>query len=277
MHRPILLAVSAALVIARTLGAEPASFAVEPAMVGVEDAFPVAVGRTEVEGRYRYSTAARAFDVDGDTFSRGGNGLHVGALTVKHGFTESLDAAIGIFGAYARDEDEPEGSFGGLGDLFVNVKWHFLGKGEDGLHLAYLPGLLIPIGEQDDDKLLSTGLGHWTLDQTLVATAIRGRWVGGADASFFLPFGDRNGARGFAIANLGAGYQLTPWFKPELELNYGYHVVHDADDRQVLAATAGAIFNLSNALRADLGLRHGLVGRNADRRFSVILSLLWTF
>lgn len=277
MSRSIAFALAAAFVLTRSAVAEPASLSVEPAMVGVEDAFPVAAGRTEVELRYRYATAARAFDSDGDTFDRGENGLHVGSLTVKHGFLESLDAAIGIFGAYARDEDEDEGSFGGAGDLFVNVKWRFLGEGDEGLHLAYLPGLLMPVGEHDDGKQLSTGLGFWTFDQTLVATLIEGRWVGGADASFFLPFGDRDEARGFAIANLGGGYQLTPWFKPELELNYFYDVIAHADDRQVLAATAGAIFNLSDALRADLGVRHGLAGRNADRRVSVILSLLWTF
>ena len=34
-------------------------------MVGVEDAFPVARGRTEVEVSYLFSTADKAFDDDG--------------------------------------------------------------------------------------------------------------------------------------------------------------------------------------------------------------------
>ncbi len=73
--------------------------------MGVEDAFPVAVGRTELELGYSYSTAARAFDDGGDTFPRGDNAAHIGAFTAKHGFTSFLDAAVGVLGAYF----EPEG------------------------------------------------------------------------------------------------------------------------------------------------------------------------
>jgi hypothetical protein len=96
-------------------------------MVGVEDAFPVAAGQTELELGYLYSTAARAFDDGGDTFRRGDNETHVGGFFAKHGFTSFLDAGIGIFGAYLQDDDEPERSVTGLGDLFVNAKWRFFG------------------------------------------------------------------------------------------------------------------------------------------------------
>jgi hypothetical protein len=41
----------------------------------------------------------------------------------------------------------------------VNAKWRFFGEGVDGLHLAYLPGLTIPVGKHDDDKTLSPGFG----------------------------------------------------------------------------------------------------------------------
>jgi len=246
-------------------------------MVGVEDAFPVEAGRTELELGYLYSTAARAFDDGGDTFRRDDNATHVGGFTAKYGFTSFLDAGIGIFGAYSQDDDEPERSVTGLGDLFVNAKWRFYGEGDDGLHLAYQPDLSIPVGKHDDDKNLSPGLGFWTFDQRLVATLIERRWVGGVSASFFLPFGDRNGARGFASADLGLGYQLMPWLKPELELNYVREFSTGQKDAETVAATVGAIVNLSDALRADLGFRHDFYGRNADRRLSVTASFLWTF
>jgi hypothetical protein len=128
MPRSILSSLFAALAIflaAQRAPAESAPFPVEPSMVGVEDAFPVAVGRTELEFGYSYSTAAKAFDDGGDTFSRGDNAAHVGAFTAKYGFTSFLDAAVGIFGAYSQDDDEPERSVTGLGDLFVNAKWRF--------------------------------------------------------------------------------------------------------------------------------------------------------
>jgi hypothetical protein len=133
------------------------------------------------------------------------------------------------------------------------------------------------VGKHDDDKDLSPGLGFWTFDQRLVATLIERRWVGGVSASFFLPFGDRDGARGFASADLGLGYQLMPWLKPELELNYAREFATGQKDADTVAATVGAIVNLSDALRADLGFRHDFYGRNADRRLSVIASFLWTF
>ncbi len=246
-------------------------------MLGVEDAFPVALGRTELELGYLYSTAARAFDDSGNSFSRGDNATHVGGATVKHGLTRFLDVAVGIFGAYSRDDDEPERSVTGHGDVFVSAKLRIFGEGDDGLHLAYQPGLNIPVGKQDDDESLSPGLGFWTFDQKLIATRIEGRWVGGVSVGFLLPFGDRNGARGFASADLGLGYQLTPWLKPELELNYIREFATGRRDAESIAATVGVILNLSDALRADLGFRHDFYGRNADRRLSAIANLLWAF
>jgi hypothetical protein len=275
--RLALASATAALLLAGSAAAQSNPIPVEPSMVGVEDAFPVPKGRTELEINYFYSTANSAFDSDGNTFDRGSNALHVGSFSAKHGVLSSLDVGIGIFGAYSRDVDEPERNARGMGDLFVGAKWRFYGEGDDGLHLAYRPGLLIPVGEQDDDENLSPGLGFWMLDQTLVATLVKGRWVGGLDASAFIPLGDRNGARAFPTANLGLGYQLTPWLKPELELSYIHEFVVGPEDAEVLAATAGVILNLSDALRADLGVRHGFYGRDVDRRLSVSANLLWAF
>ena len=272
-----LFATSAILLAAQRAPAESAPFPVEPSMVGVEDAFPVAVGQTELELGYLYSTAAKAFDDSGNTLSRGDNATHAGVFTARHGFTRFLDAGVVIFGADSQDDDEPERSVTGIGDLFVNAKWRFFGEGDDGLHLAYQPGLSIPVGKHDDDKSLSPGLGLWTFDQRLIATLIEKRWVGGVSASFFLPFGDRNGARGFASANLGLGYQLTAWLKPELELNYDREFATGRKDAEVVAATVGAILNLSDALRVDLGFHHDFYGRNADRRLRVTAAFLWTF
>jgi hypothetical protein len=267
----------AILLAAQRAPAEPPPFPVEPSMVGVEDAFPVGVGETELELGYLFSTAAKAFDDDGDTFSRADNAVHVGGFVAKYGFTSFLDVGIGIFGAYSKDDDEPERSVTGLGDLFVGAKWRFYGEGDDGLHLAYQPGLSIPVGKHDDDKGLSPGLGLWTFDQGLIATLIEGRWVGGVSAGFFLPFGDRNGARGFASANLGLGYQVTRWFKPELELNYNRVFASGRKDADSVSATVGAILNLTDALRADLGFRHDFYGRNSDRRLSVSANFVWAF
>ncbi len=246
-------------------------------MVGIEDAFPVARGHSELELNYLYSHAQRAFDDRGDTRRRGDNGSHLGAFSAKHGFTTWLDASVGIFARHSWDDDAPERRVTGLGDLLVDAKWRFYGEGESGLHLAYQPSLSIPIGKHDDDKSLSPGLGYWSFAQKLIATWIEDRWVGGATASFALPFGDRNGARGVASADLGLGYQITPWLKPEIELHYVHDFASGRKDTDVLAATAGAILKPSDALRVDLGLRHGFYGRNADRRISAIAKLVWAF
>ena len=56
-----LLGAPAILVGAQRASAEPTLFPVEPSMVGVEDAFPVEAGHTELAFTYVYSTAARAF------------------------------------------------------------------------------------------------------------------------------------------------------------------------------------------------------------------------
>lgn len=244
-------------------------------MVGVEDAFPVDAGRTEVEATYAYVTAARAFDDTGVARDRGPNRAHEGTLTLTHGFTGCLDAAISLFGGSFRDEDERRVEDRGVGDLVVNAKWRFRGEGDRGLHLAWRPALTIPVG--NDAGPLAPGLGFWTLDQMLVATWIRERWVLGADAGVQVPVGDRDGARAFVLANLGAGYQLSSWLKPELELNFFHDFLADAADPQALVVTVGAILNPLERLRVDLGLRHGVYGRSADRQLSVTANLSWTF
>ena len=275
--RGVLFVVSAIVLVSPLAQAEPAPFPVEPGMIGVEDAFPVDAGRTELEAGYRFSTAARAFDDDGDTFRRGDNTVHAGFFIATHGFTSFLDAGLGIRGGRRHDDGESERSVTGHRDLFVKAKWRFYGEGDAGLQLAYQGGLTAPTGKHDDDKNLSPGLGYWSFDQRLVATWIEGRWVGGVDLGFSLPFGDRNGARGVIGAGAGLGYQVTRWFKPEVELNFERDFDTSRRDAQVLGASLGLILTPTEPFRVDLGFRHGFYGRNADRRLSVFASLLWTF
>jgi len=163
------------------------------------------------------------------------------------------------------------------GDLFVDVKWHFGGDGKDGLQLAYRPGFSIPVGDENDASSQAAGLGYWTISQALIASWLERRWVLGAEAGFLLPIGDRGEARGLGFGSFGAGYQLAPRFKPEIELNYLNEVFETDAESEVLAVTAGLVINPSDWIRLDLGLRRGIWGENVDQRVTGSVNVSFTF
>ncbi len=77
------------------------------------------------------------------------------------------------------------------------------------------------------------------------------------------------------MSDAAAGYQLTPWLQPEVEVNYSHDFIDGDDDLDELAVTAGAIVNLPHGLRLDLGVQRIVYGRNAPfgTRFLVNFSV----
>lgn len=250
---------------------------VETSMIGLDDAWTTGASLSELEITLVYSQALRAFRNDGSTEGRGANDVVAGVVTFSHGLTRRVDVTASTFGVSYHDEDEIGDRGGGVGDLFLDFKWHFSGNGVDGLQLAYRPGLSIPIGSENEASAQAPGLGYWTINQALIATLLKQRWVAGFETGFLLPIGDRDDARGLGFGSVGVGYQVTARVKPQFELNYLRDFFDDNADSEILAATAGLIIHATDSFRLDLGLRRGIRGKNTDERLTGTVNLSFSF
>ncbi len=67
------------------------------------------------------------------------------------------------------------------------------------------------------------------------------------------------------IGDIAVGRQLSSWLQLEAELNYGHATVSRGNGSVNFAVTVGAIMNVSNSVRIDVGLQQVLDGRNADK------------
>ncbi len=244
----------------------------ETSMVGIDDAFTTGDRLSEVSLTVVRETR---HSHPGDSGDRRGPAL-LGALSFTHGITDRVDGTVAAVGV-SYVEPSPGGDRDvALGDLAVDVKWRFHGDGAgEGLHVAYRPGVWIPVGRDEGED--APGLGLWLLNQALVMTRAERRFVFGFEAGVSLPLGDGEGVHGFGFASAGASYRARGRVKPELELSYAREVLAGADDLRVLAATAGLIVNATDAVRIDVGLRYGVWTENSARYLTGSVNLAWTF
>jgi hypothetical protein len=60
-------------------------------------------------------------------------------------------------------------------------------------------------------------------------------------------------------------------------LNYLRDVLEGGADREALAVTVGLVINAADAIRIDLGVRHGIWGENVDQRLTGTANVSMTF
>lgn len=247
----------------------------ETTMVGIDDAFSTGDGLSELQFAIVRAESLRGFGDAGVDLGPAGEPEYAGLVTFTRGLSASVDLTAAMFGVSYIESGSRTREFG-TGDLVLAAKWRFRGDGEsEGWHVAYRPGVSVPIGEDEGPD--APGLGFWTLDQALVATLVRRRWVIGIEGGYLLPVGDRGRQRGLGFVSAGAGFQASPRAKPEIELSYASDFVAAEADPSVLAATAGLIVNASRAIRIDIGLRYGLWGEQTAQRLTATANLSWSF
>lgn len=250
----------------------------ETTKVNTEDAIPDEPGDTEVELTYSYTDADQAFDANNDRFDILGNRKHQLDLTISHGFTEQLEAAVKFGWANVRDLDSDPQSGEGFGDLDLKMKWLFLASETYGLYLAYVPGISIPLGDATTNTELGPSQNFFGFVQQVIVTAVAEKFNGSFEGGFGLPLGEhREDSRALVNVNMALGYQLTGWLQPEVELNYGKNFFDQAADEEFLAATIGAIMNLAPSARLDVGVQRVFYGENTNRSTVASMNLSVTF
>lgn len=250
----------------------------ETAKVNTQDAIPVEPGDTEVEVTYSYTSADQAFDANNDRFDILRNRKHQVDLTISHGFTEQLEAALIFGGANVRDLNSEPQSGEGFGNLDLKMKWLFLASEKYGLYLAYVPGISFPVGDATTNTELGPSQQFFGFGQQLIVTAVAEKFNGSFEGAFGLPLGEhREDSRALVNVNIALGYQLAGWLQPEVELNYGKNFFDQAADQEFLAATIGAIMNLSPSVRLDVGVQQVFYGENTYRSTVASMNLSVTF
>ncbi|MEM9379191.1 MAG: transporter [Planctomycetota bacterium] len=240
---------------------------VDTAKLITEDAATVGEGRWELLGFYSAGRAERTFDDGRDVVDRARLDDQAVWLEATSGRTDVLDlrAAV-LWREVVRDES---GEFAdGLGNASILVKWCFFESADGSWSLAWLPGGTAPFGRvrREETKLILPGQEFWSFDNTLAATYASGPFNVSFDLSYLLPIGpEREDRRGIALANVGAGYQITPWLQPILEVGYTSGIVSGiVIETDTLAVTPGVLVRLSDAVRLDVGVIQTFFGKNED-------------
>lgn len=255
------------------------NFDPETAKILTQDAFTVSQGQTEIALAYLFGSIAQQFDSNGDLMDRPDLKTHTAALSVTHGFAERLDANITARGLRV-SVDEASEVDDDVANLTVAVKWRFFESKTGKLALSWLPGFNAPLGPSTAQLDRITILPNfWSLDNGLTFTFVERRFNLSVDAGLALPIGSARDQRAtIIIGNVAAGYQVTAWFQPILELNYGVDLIQGPDNNaSILALTVGAVFNVSELFRLDIGLADGVVGKKQDDLRTLLLSAAFTF
>jgi hypothetical protein len=198
-------------------------------------------------------------------------------VTATRGLVDGLDTALSV--AWQDLIEDGDNEFDdGVGNVVANAKWRFFQSGDETVVLSWLPGFTAPFSGDARGKEFIPLQDYWSIDNLMALTFVGERFNLNFDAGYLLPFGgNRDDDRGNITGNAAVGYQLTPWFQPEIELNYGHGFVDDGTDSDSLGATAGVILNLPRDLRLDLGVRQTFYGRNVELGTGVLANFSVTF
>ncbi|MDH3399677.1 MAG: transporter [Chromatiales bacterium] len=238
-----------------------------------QDAFTVSPGDWEFSLGPAVERAHQAFDDNGNVVTRPDTFQNAIAASAVHGLADDLD--LSLTGLWAKLGDRQTGSEdgNGLGDVQLELRWRF--HSGDAWHLAYLPRLVVPLGDKQNQTRLVPGQPYWSVDNSLVASRVDGRWASSVEGSLSVPFGDERKGNRWAVALNGAlGYQLSPRVKIEGELLLN-HQEFERDEAAWLSSLAvGAVMQLSPQLRMDAALVQGLHGQRADRLNVLVINFV---
>lgn len=198
---------------------------------------------------------------------------------LTYGLRDNLDFALGA--NHVRDRAWENGvlasSAAGTGDSTLELKWRFYQ--ENGLSLAFKPGLILPTG--DENRGLGTGRLSFGLNAILTYEAKPWVWLANlayTHARYRLPQDASANHRHLWRVSAGFGYSL----REDLRLvgEAGARTNPAKDDpflpgRNGHFAMLGLIYSPSSRLDLDVGLRRSLNSGEADRALLLGATFRW--
>lgn len=294
MLKTILIAV---VIIAAQFGHSEASDRARYQKINTDSASVVKTGTFEVDLGYTYieqigGRNAAFNDSFGNTKqSKSNTRSHQAMLAVTYGLMDKMDLTARIGWADIKDKDYPYADSHGSGitDLEIETKYLFYQDDDNGVKLAYVAGLSVPIGSDSRTLHLNVGKNYWALLQRLVLTKdLDEQWNMSADVGYRLPFGRHRDAyspefgrrmsdtRGTLESNVALGYTGIELLQPVVEANYGHEWLSAGGDSDALGFTVGAVVPIEKH-HLRVGLQRDFWGRNAVRAYTLTAGLTLAF
>lgn len=216
---------------------------------------------------------------------------HQAMLAVTYGLMDKMDVTARIGWADIKDREYPyaDSHGNGITDLEIETKYLFYQDDENGVKLAYVAGLGIPIGRESRTGHLNIGKNYWSLLQRLVLTKdLDKQFNMSADVGYRLPFGRHRDAysprfgrrmadtRGTLESNVALGYTGIDHLQPVVEANYAHGWVDGTSNAALLGFTVGAIVPLDKH-RLRIGVQRDFWGRNAVRSYTLTAGFTMAF
>ncbi|MBM4309850.1 MAG: transporter [Deltaproteobacteria bacterium] len=207
---------------------------------------------------------------------------HQAMLAVTYGLMDKMDITARIGWADIKDREYPfaDSHGNGITDLEIETKYVFYQDDENGVKLAYVAGLEVPIAKASRTGKLRIGQNFWSFNQQLVLTKdLNEDWTMNADVGYQLPFGRTRDAysprfgrrmadtRGTLESNVAFGYTGIDFLQPVVEANYAHEWLDSASDFDLLGFTVGAIVPLDKH-RLRIGVQRDFWGRNAVNAYT---------
>ena len=240
----------------------PAQLA-ETAYLVTEDAYPVDPGNTEVEFNYSYVTADNFFDSDGDRTASGKIEGQIFSATATRGLKDNLDVALSVsWRDVSRDDDGTLADE--LGTVTVTAKYLFYRNETKDIAVSWLPGFTFPFKDSSGTEGVAPGQDFTSINNMLVLTYTEEGFSASADVAVNIAVsGDRGDQVVEYLIDGAVGYQISPRLKALAELNFTYSFLKNLSDANVGSVVVGAVANVTNSFRVDLGIQYTMVGRDA--------------
>jgi len=265
--------------------------------INTDSASVVESGKFEVDLSYMYidqmGKNSGAFSNSFGTTSQDRSKMryHQAMLAVTYGLMDKMDVTARIGWADIKDREYPfaDSHGNGITDLEIETKYLFYQDDDNGVKLAYVAGLNVPVASESRTLHLNVGKNYWSLLQRLVLTKdLDKQWNMSADVGYSLPFGRHRDSyspefgrrmsdtRGTLESNVALGYTGIEFLQPVVEANYAHGWLESAADSDLLGFTVGAVVPIDKH-RLRIGVQRDFWGRNAVRSYTWTAGLTLAF
>jgi len=206
-------------------------------------------------------------EVNGEYANDNGNSETTLGVTLSAGVRETIDIVLGVPYVFITEKDDAGDRVheNGLSDMSLELKWRFYEQ--DGLSLALKPGVAVDAG--DEDKGLGEGKPSYGL--YLIATRELDPFTVHANIGYIL---NRKEMRNIWHYSLAAEYAAAKNFR--IVGNIGGETNPDKESTvHPLFLLGGVIYNISESLDVDCGLKTGLNKAEAD--YSLLAGMTYRF
>lgn len=225
-------------------------------------AHPLITDDTGTQGRGRYELELNGqYDRDKELV----DGASVKAATwqagasLSYGLGDEADLVVGIPYQWLRTREDHAvvSKEGGLSDATVELKWRFFQK--EGLSLAVKPGLRLPTGREEK----GLGAGRTGYQLYLIGSLEAAPWALHANGGYLRNENGIGEEKDLWHASLAATHDLGRGIT--LVANLGLERNPDrAAGQDPAFFLGGVIYNLTDRLAFDLGVKYGLTDAETD-------------